>query len=67
MSNMDEIDRFIGIADVLALTAIKSKSTVYGLIKQGGFPKAYPVTVGRRAWSHREVQNWISRRKERLS
>jgi len=56
-------DRFVGIGEVLQLTAIKSKSTIYDMMGKNKFPKSYAVTDARRAWSFNELQDWIADRK----
>jgi|RhiMetdeSRZDD1v2_1073273.scaffolds.fasta_scaffold469427_3 predicted DNA-binding transcriptional regulator AlpA len=59
----DTGDRFVSIQDVLALTSIRSRSTIYSLIKAKEFPAPHPITETRRAWSYQEIQNWIADRK----
>jgi predicted DNA-binding transcriptional regulator AlpA len=56
-------DRFVSMQDVLALTSIRSRSTIYALIKANEFPAPHPITEARRAWSYQEIQDWISSRK----
>jgi predicted DNA-binding transcriptional regulator AlpA len=58
-------DRFVSMQDVLALTSIRSRSTIYALIKAKEFPAPHPITETRRAWSYQEIQDWIAGRKRK--
>jgi predicted DNA-binding transcriptional regulator AlpA len=58
-------DRFVSIQDVLALTSIRSRSTIYSLVRAKEFPAPHPITEARRAWSFQEVQAWIAKRKRK--
>jgi len=66
MSLTEFADRFIGLPEVMATTNIRAKSTIYRLINENDFPAPYPITKSRRAWSMREVQEWIAARKRAI-
>ena len=53
--------RLISLKDVMTRTAL-SKSTIYQLIKDGGFPKSVNITTRRVAWLVHEIDNWLSER-----
>lgn len=54
-----DTQQLLRLGDVLRMTAL-SKTTIYGLIAQGRFPK--PIRLGWRlaVWSEAEVRAWIA-------
>ncbi len=52
-------DRLLALPDVEQVTGLK-KTTIYGLIKKGEFPR--PIRLTRRAsrWPASQVQAWIA-------
>ena len=55
------LDRLLTVAEVLEATGL-SRSTVYVLMRQGGFPE--PLKVGPRAvrWRLSEIEDWQATR-----
>lgn len=56
--------RLMRMAEVLSLTGIKSRSTVYELQASGDFPPAVRLTGKAVAWVESEVHTWIRSRIE---
>lgn len=56
--------RLMRMAEVLSLTGIKSRSTVYELQASGDFPPAVRLTGKAVAWVESEVHTWIMSRIE---
>lgn len=56
-----EPERLLSLPEVEQQTGLK-KTTIYGLIRQGGFPP--PIRLTRRAsrWPASQVQGWIADR-----
>ena len=54
-------DRLLRLRDVEALVGVK-KSTIYALMKQGGFPKCIYVTARTVAWPESRVHAWLQER-----
>ena len=54
--------RFVRIADVLDITAIRSRSTIWQMIKEGRFPP--PRRIGARAiaWPLHDIVDWMESR-----
>ena len=54
-------ERLLSLPEVEQQTGLK-KTTIYGLIRQGGFPP--PIRLTRRAsrWPASQVQSWIADR-----
>ena len=54
-------ERLLRRLDVADLTSIRSRSTLYDMIRRGDFPP--PVKLGRSsAWRESEVRRWIADR-----
>ncbi|MDD5579038.1 MAG: AlpA family transcriptional regulator [Methylobacter sp.] len=51
--------QILRIAAVLALTGL-SRSTIYGLIRAGDFPRQLKLGPRSSGWYLREIQNWLS-------
>ena len=64
-NDVDGLDRFLSIRDVLHHVGI-GKTTVYKLMKEGCFPKNFPIqgttTV---VWSYSEIKEWMDKQKIR--
>ncbi len=60
---MEKQNKLIRIRSVLEMTSI-SKSYVYQLVKEGGFPKPVQLVKGGKsvAWIESEVQEWVESR-----
>lgn len=54
--------RMLRIEEVLELTGIKSRSTIWQLAKDGDFPRAYRVGKRGTAWRLSEVRTWLEER-----
>ena len=61
MINSNGNERFLSLAQIEQATSLK-KSTVYGLIQRGEFPKPVTITARRVAWVSSEIQAWIAAR-----
>ena len=53
--------RILRLADVEARTCL-SKSTIYGLIREGSFPESVPLSYRARGWLEHEIDAWIEGR-----
>lgn len=53
-------DRFLTIAEVTAITTLKS-STIYEWIAKRGFPRQIQLSPGCSRWSEREIVEWMER------
>jgi predicted DNA-binding transcriptional regulator AlpA len=60
-SSGNAIGRFIGEAECLNKTNL-SRSTRDVLMKEGLFPKRYPLAKRRKAWLAAEIDDWIAER-----
>lgn len=54
-------ERFLSLRDVETITSLK-KSTIYGLIAAGTFPRPSRLTVRRSGWLASDVEDWIESR-----
>ncbi|HJW42603.1 MAG TPA: AlpA family phage regulatory protein [Rhizomicrobium sp.] len=54
--------RLICMQEVEQLTSLK-RSTLYGLMRDGGFPPQVKITTRRSAWILGEVVSWIEQRR----
>ena len=61
MNSQGTVDRLMTIAEVLEVTGL-SRSSIYSLMRQGGFPE--PLKVGPRAvrWRLSEIEEWQATR-----
>ncbi|ABC62227.1 AlpA family phage regulatory protein [Citromicrobium bathyomarinum] len=46
--------------DVMRLTGIRSRATIWRRIKKGTFPNPVDIGSGRIRWRVAEVENWIN-------
>ena len=53
--------RILNRADVLARVGF-GKTTLYGLVRQGEFPRPVQTSVNRVGWLEAEVDSWIASR-----
>lgn len=51
-------DRFLRLPEVENITGLK-KTTVYGLIKEGKFPRQIRVTRRVSVWSEAAILSWV--------
>ena len=51
------LDRLLTIREVSILTSL-SRATVYRKVRDGSFPRPFPVSAGRVAWSALAVREW---------
>ena len=54
-------DQLLRLPEVTSLTSV-SRSRVYALMKAGEFPRSLKIGPRARAWSKREVLDWMARR-----
>lgn len=47
------------IGEVLAIMRMKSKTSLYDLIQNGGFPRGVRIGLKRRGWYEDDVYAWI--------
>ena len=57
-SKSREIDRILRLKDVCEATGL-AKSTIYGLVQRGEFPKQVKLTTRSSGWFQSEVRDWI--------
>jgi prophage regulatory protein len=62
-TNQSEANEFLRIKNVVQLTTL-SKSHIYGLIRNGEFPKPVKLTENTSVWIKSEVDEWIASRVE---
>lgn len=53
--------RLIRLKEVMQTTGL-ARSTIYKVMKSGGFPQAVPLGKRSVAWLEAEVQEWVSAR-----
>ena len=51
--------KLLRIREVMARSGIRSKSTIYRLVKAGRFPSPIKPTPGISAWDAEEVDEWL--------
>jgi prophage regulatory protein len=56
----DQIPGLITMTEVLAITAIRSRTTIYRLSRQGRFPRPRSFGTGRIRWLEQEVRDWVA-------
>lgn len=57
-SALQGTSRLLRMPEVLSLTGIQAKSTLYDMVRRGAFPK--PVKIGRMSyWPAEAVHRWI--------
>jgi prophage regulatory protein len=54
-------DRILDVRDVSARTSL-SRSRIFDLEQEGGFPRRRQVTVNRVGWLESEIDRWIAER-----
>jgi prophage regulatory protein len=56
---MDTIRQFLTYQDILILTGIKSRNTIWRKVKEASFPA--PVRLGRNLvrWREQDIRSWI--------
>ena len=54
------IPGLITMNEVLAITAIRSRSTIYRLTRQGRFPPPCSVGAGRIRWREEDIRAWLA-------
>ncbi len=55
----DKTITLLTMRDVLEITKIKSRTTVYRRIRQDSFPKPCRIGLGRIRWRHYDVAQWV--------
>lgn len=58
---MSSDDQLLRLPDVTRLTGV-SRSRVYVLMRSGEFPRSLKIGPRARAWSKREVLDWMAQR-----
>ena len=56
----DHIPGLITMTEVMAITAIRGRATIYRLMRQGRFPRPRSVGIGKIRWLEEEVRDWIA-------
>jgi prophage regulatory protein len=56
---MDTIRQFLTYQDIMILTGIKSRNTIWRKVKEASFPA--PVRLGRNLvrWREQDIRSWI--------
>lgn len=58
-----QADKLISLPAVKELTGLGT-TKIYGMIKEGSFPKQVKMSAKAARWSHNEIQAWVQARKE---
>ena len=63
---MDANEKILKLKQVIEIVGI-SRSTLYGMVQSGDFPKQLKLSTRSSGWLQSEVKNWIESRASKRS
>jgi predicted DNA-binding transcriptional regulator AlpA len=55
-------ERYISFPDLVAKGIVRSRMTLWRMVKDQAFPPGFMISPGRRAWAESEIDAWVRSR-----